>query len=113
MSVFSDRSIVIEDTGDVEYSQTFEADQVSTGSGQNQLIALSSGANTITVPTSAVAVTIVPPIGSTVALTLKGVAGDTGIALHPSDPTSLGLSGSVTSFVINAASAVSVRFIYS
>lgn len=112
MSVTSNRSVAIEFTGDVEYSQEFEAAQVSTGSGQSQLIALSSGNNTITVPTSAVGVTIVPPVGSAVVLTLKGVNGDTGIVIHPSDPTSLGLSG-VTSFVVNAASSVSVRFIYS
>lgn len=112
MSVTSNRSISIEFTGDVEYTQEFDAAQVSTGSGQNQLVVLSSGNNTITVPSSAVGVTIVPPTGSVVALVLKGVNGDTGVALHPSDPSSIGLSGVLT-FVLNAASAVTVRLIYS
>lgn len=111
MSITSNRSVTIEFTGDIEYSQTFEAAVVSTGSGQNQKVALSSGNNTITVPSSAVAVTILPPSDNTVVLTLKGVAGDTGISLSLTDPTSIGLNG-VSSFVLNAASAVSVRFIY-
>ena len=111
MSITSNRSVVIEFTGDIEYSQTFEAAVVSTGSGQNQQVALTAGNNTITVPTSAVAVTILMPDGNTVQVTLKGVAGDTGIALSKSDPTSIGLNG-VTTFVLNAVSAVTVRLIY-
>lgn len=111
MAVQSNRSITIEFTGDVEYSQTFNADPSSQGSGQIQNIPLTTGANTITVPSGAVAVTIEPPAGNVVALTLKGVSGDTGIALNLTSPSSIGLNG-VSTFVINAASSVTVRFIY-
>jgi hypothetical protein len=112
MSVTSNRSVTIEFTGSVEYSQTFDAPAVSTGSGQIQSVALSSGANTITVPSGAIAVTIIPPDDNSVALTLKGVSGDTGIALALLGPSSISLA-SVSTFVINAASVVTVRLIYS
>lgn len=112
MGVTSNRSVEISFAGVVEYDQTFNAATVSTGSGQIQQITLASGNNTITVPTSAIAATIVPPAGNTVALTLKGVNGDTGIALNVTDPTSIGLNGSVTTFVINAGSTVTIRIIY-
>lgn len=114
MSVTSERSVTINFTGDVEYSQSFDAPTNATGSGQNQLVNLSSGANTITVPSSAVAVTIIPPSGNTVAITLKGITGDTGVALALAAPCSLSLNGSVSSFVLTAASAIiGVRLIYS
>jgi hypothetical protein len=111
MGVTSGRSVAIEFTGPVEFSQTFEALQVSTGSGQIQQVTLSSGNNTITVPSGAVAVTIIFPEDNTVAVTLKGVNGDTGIALSLTDPTSIGLA-SVSTFVLSAASTVTVRLIY-
>ena len=112
MSVTSDRSVTIEWAGTIEYSQSFSASTVSTGSGQNQVVALATGANTITVPTGAIAVTILFPAGNTVQVTLKGVTGDTGVALNLTDPSSIGLQG-VTTFCLTAASAVTVRLIYS
>lgn len=112
MSVTSNRSVTIDWAGDVEYSQTFDAQTVSTGSGQNQVVALTTGANTITPPANAIAVTIIFPAGNTVQVTLKGVSGDTGIALNLTGPTSIGLQ-SVSTFVLNAASAVTVRLLYS
>lgn len=112
MSVTSNRSVSISWDGDIEYSQSFDAATVSTGSGQNQVVSLSSGNNTITVPANAIAVTILMPAGNTVQVTLKGINGDTGIALNLVDPTSIGLQ-SVSTFVLSAASAVTVRLIYS
>lgn len=112
MSITSGYTIEINWSGDIDFSETFESPNVSTGSGQIQQVALASGANTITVPTSAVAVTILMPSGNTVQVTLKGVSGDTGIALNQSGPSLIGLQG-VTSFVLNAASVVTVRLIYS
>ena len=112
MAVTSNRSIVITQAGDVEYTQEFEAAVNATGSGKNDLANLSSGNNTITIPTNAKAVTIIPPTGNTVALTLKGVAGDTGVGLHLTDPSSIALTS--TTFVLNAASALTgLRLIYS
>lgn len=113
MSVTSNRSITVTFAGDVEYSQTFDATVNASGSGQIQVINLSSGANTITVPTSAVAVTIIPPAGNAVTMTLKGVTGDTGIALALTSPCSVSLA-SVSTFVITTGGAITgVRFIYS
>jgi hypothetical protein len=112
MAVTSKRSISIQFGTDLEFNQTFEAIDNATSPGEIDLVALSSGANTITPPTGATACTIIPNNDNTVALTLKGVAGDTGIALALTSPTSIGLAG-VSTFVINAASAVTVRLIWS
>lgn len=113
MSVTSNRSVTITQTGDVEYTQEFSAPVNSAGSGQNQLVNLSSGANTITVPTGAVAVTIIPPDNNSQTITLKGVTGDTGIALALTAPCSLSLS-SVGTFVLTAGGTITgVRLIYS
>lgn len=112
MSVISDRSINIQDTGDVEYQQTFEAATNASGSGVNRLESLSSGNNSITIPTSAVAVTIIKPSGNIVQLFAKGVSGDTGVKLHLTQPDSISL-GSSAVLVLNAASSVTVRLIFS
>lgn len=50
-------------------------------------VTLASGANTITVPSWAVGMLIIPNTNNTTGLTLKGVTGDTGIALSPANPT--------------------------
>lgn len=55
-----------------------------------------------TVPT---AVTIIPPAVNTNAITLKGVTGDTGIRLHNTDPTTIALDSSVTTFGLTIATA--------
>lgn len=112
MSVTSNRSVTITWAGDIDYTQTFDAPTVSTGSGQNQVVVLSSGANTITPPANATGVSIFMPSGNTVQVTLKGITGDTGVALNLTGWSSIGLQ-SVSTFVLTAASAVSVRLIYS
>jgi len=112
MAVVSNRQVLISWTGDVEYTQEFDAAVNNAGPGDNHLLNLSSGANTITVPTGTKAVTIIPPTGNTVVMTLKGIAGDTGIALQLTDPSSIALTS--TTFVLNAASALTgLRLIYS
>lgn len=50
---------------------------------------LSSGVNTITVPTKAGGVVIMPPSTNTQTITLKGASGDTGVALSKTAPTVL------------------------
>jgi len=117
MAVTATRSITVVYSGDVVGTQTHDAADNAVSPGQMDLVTLASGANTITVPTGGstpTAVTIIPPASNAVVLTLKGVAGDTGIALHLTDPTSIALPTSVTTFVINAASTCTgVRFIWS
>jgi hypothetical protein len=75
-------------------------------------VALVSGNNTITLPTGTQVVLIVPPAGSANAKTLKGVNGDTGIALNPALPTLLTVASSVTSIVINATSGETIQIAY-
>lgn len=111
MAIKSKRLVTITFEEDVEYNQTFEAVENSTSPGVNEIQALVSGANTVTAPTGAVGVTIIPPAGNTVTLTLKGVTGDTGIALAVASPTSLGISG-VSTFVITTNGPVTVRLIW-
>ena len=115
MAVTSDRVIGVTFTGDVNAPNlAYPAAQNAASPGAIVVANLAMGANTITVPSGAKAVTILPPSGNTVVLTLKGISGDTGIAIHLTDPTSLGLGTSVTSFVINAASAVTgMRYVWS
>lgn len=113
MATTATRSTTIVFTGDVTGTEVYTAASNSSSPGQLQIVALSSGNNTITLPTSSTtvaSVTILPPTGNSVALILKGIAGDTGINLHPTDPTTIAFPNSgVTSFVINAGSAVNIR----
>lgn len=68
---------------------------------------LASGANTIAVPSWAGAVLIIPNPSNIIALTLKGVAGDTGIGLSVDEPNLVTFSASPpASIVINAASTL-------
>lgn len=117
MAVTSTRVITITYSGDTVGTEALPAAQNASSAGQIEIKTLASGANTITVPTGGTvptAVTIVPPSGNTNALTLKGVSGDTGIAMHLTDPTSLAIASSVVNFVINAgAQTTGVRFFWS
>lgn len=69
---------------------------------------LSPGNNTITVPSGAsfVAAVIIPPAGNTVGIKLLGSATDTGINLHPSNPTVLSLAAGVLSFILSCTANV-------
>jgi hypothetical protein len=72
-------------------------------------ILFASGANTIAVPPWSEFCLIQPGTGSVIALTLKGVTGDTGIPIGLSKPTLLSFVDDATpaSFVITAASSFS------
>lgn len=117
MSTVSSRTQTTTFTGDVTATQTNAAASNAASPGVNELKTLASGANTITVPSGGstpVAVTIVPPAGNVQTLTLKGVTGDTGVGLHLTDPTTIALAASVSSFCLTAGAAITgVRFIWS
>lgn len=70
--------------------------------------ALASGANTILIPAGTSLICIQPPPGNTIVITLKGVTGDTGIALHKTNPfvISQDPAANAASFVLTAASAI-------
>lgn len=119
MSTISQRYVQLIFRGDAVGTYNFSAvANLAAVSEPLQVVNLSSGNNTITVPTAGVTAptvdgcVIIPPLGNTVVITLKGVAGDTGFAIHPTDPFSLTLATTVTSFVLNAASPVNGVLLY-
>jgi hypothetical protein len=117
MSVASNRSTTITLTGDVTGTETISAAQNSASPGQIQIVTLASGANTITAPTGGstpTACTILPPSGNAVSITLKGVTGDTGIRLHNTDPSTIAVDSSVSTFVLTAGNTITgVRLYWS
>lgn len=114
MAVNATRVIGIGLTGDVNAPNlAYSAAPNAASPGMVQNIALTTGANTITVPSGATAVTIVPPTANTVTMQLKGVTGDTGIRLHLTDPSSISLTiASTASFCITVSGALTLRFIW-
>lgn len=84
-------------------------------SANEQTVSVAVGTNTtITVPTTpsqATGVIIIPPTTNTNTLTLKGVAGDTGIAISPTAPTFIPFATAPpVSFVLNASSSTNILF---
>ena len=85
MAVTAERKITITFSGDVIGTEVPAAASNTVSPGQIQILSLVSGANTITLPTGGStpkAVTIIPPAANVETLTLKGVTGDTGVAMH-------------------------------
>lgn len=118
MSITSNRSIVITFEEDYIGNLSFPAAENITSPGAISILTLASGNNIITLPTGGSSVrgaTIVPPAGNTVALTLKGVAGDTGIVLSKVDPTSIAFdTAPPASFVLDAgAELIGLRIAWS
>lgn len=116
MSTAASWTALLTFTGDDPGTKPFAAATNQASPSNDTLVNLASGANTITAPVSAVATrcTIVPPAGNTLLITLKGVAGDTGVPLHKTDPTSFAVDSTLVSFVLNAANTINgVRIIWS
>lgn len=115
MSVTASRVTTITYSGDISGTEQINATDNEDSPGQMEIKTLALGANTITVPgggSTPVACTIVKPSANATAITLKGVTGDTGIALHLTDPDTISLQG-VTSFVLTAAAEiVGVRLLW-
>lgn len=114
MATTSSRAITIVYSGDTVGTEPLNAASNTASPGAVQIIALSSGANTITVPTAVgyavTGCTIVPQAANVNALTLKGISGDTGIFLHLTDPTSIGIDPVHSpTFVINAAATTNIK----
>lgn len=118
MSVSATRSTTITFSGDVSGTETLSAATNAASPGSVTVQTLSSGVNTITVPATTgvtvTAVTIVPPTGNSTSITLKGVTGDTGVRIHNTDPTTIAIDSSVTTFCLTAGADISaVRFYWS
>lgn len=117
MSVTANRQLILTYSIDVALSQAFNAATNAVSPGKIDVVDLAAGTNTITPPvaggTTPQAVTIIPPVGNAQTITLKGVAGDTGVPLHKTDPSSFGLGGTGT-FVLTAGAIITgVRLIWS
>src|SRR5271166_460386 len=82
-----------------------------------QRISLAAGNNPVAVPAGAAGVVLVPSPGltapNTVAWTVKGVNGDTGIAPAPAGWVAFSLTpGALASFVVNAASPMELTAVW-
>lgn len=76
--------------------------------GMTEITNLASGANTITVPTGATVkgVILQPPSDNEETITLKGVTGDTGIALSLTGPSFLCFETAPSTFVLTCGDAI-------
>lgn len=87
---------------------------VNVGTGVDvtqQIVAVGAGFNSVTVPTGYTAVLIVPPSGNAQTITLKGITGDTGVPLSPTQPTLLTL-GAAAAFGLTVGGAVTITLIW-
>ena len=73
--------------------------------GETLETVLASGENTVTVPTGATAVLIVPPESGSAELKLKSKSSDTGIVISESNPTLWSFKLGITSFIVVSGSA--------
>lgn len=72
----------------------------------NQVTLAATTDYTVTKPTGAIGVLIYPPTPNTQTLILKGVGGDTGLVLHPTNPTILTLATATTTFILRSSGIV-------
>jgi hypothetical protein len=92
MAVTSERITTIRFSGDVIADYQYDAAENTVSPGSVTIHTLAAGFNEITLPTGGSTpkgATIIPPDDNVETLTLKGVTGDTGIALSKVDPTSI------------------------
>lgn len=74
---------------------------------------LATGFNSIAIPATAVGVIIVPPPGSAITKTLKGITGDTGLPVDPANPTMLKwTAGQNATFGITASGAETIGLLW-
>lgn len=105
MAAKSRRKTIITYSNEVEGEQELNAAENTASPAMIERKDLADGPNTIIVPSfndaQATACTIVPQTDNAFALTLKGVTGDTGIRLHNTDPTTIAIDVSTSSFVLD------------
>lgn len=118
MATTSSHAVTVTFTGDTQAVEPVAIPTNTTSPGQPGVYTnLANGANTISVPTAGsavpVGVWIIPPSANTTSITLKGVSGDTGIALHLTSATFVSLASGVSSFVLTAGGSITgVRLIW-
>lgn len=85
--------------------------EITTGK-ETTVVGLSSGDNTLSVPTGTTLIVITPPTSNSLALKVKGAGGDTGVAISKTKPTVLTWdSGTVIINAANTIAAATIRFI--
>lgn len=118
MSVTASRVVQVLYSGDVTLNVIQSALDNTTSIATEQIISLVLGNNTISPPVvsglTITGLTIIPPAGNTVLITLKGLSSDGGYPLHKTDPFSTGLDSSFGSLVLSASGTINgVRLIWS
>ncbi len=112
MAKTSTTSISVEVTGDgVTASYTPPSAPVvntTAPAGGPVSVTLSTGDNTITVPSGTQAFLLVPPATSTVVKLLKGAAPDTGFAIALAQPSFIAVPAATATILVNAASGETV-----
>lgn len=110
MAVTSSRTGAVQYTGDVAAQIALAAVTNTNSPGDMDILSLTTGNNTITLPTGGstpAGAVIIPPPANAVLITLKGVNGDTGIILHKTDPSIITFDTTAAStFVLSAANVV-------
>lgn len=92
-------------SGEPEGSSQVSLSWSITAGVSDALVDLSSGANTVTVPTGTTLVVVIPPTANTATITAKGVSGDTGFQLSKTKPSVIAWETG-SSFVLTAGSAI-------
>jgi len=110
MATTSTRTETIVFTGDVTSTLSIQAASNASSPGDIQILTLASGDNTITLPTGGSVVkaaTIIPPVGNSQTLTLKGITGDTGLVLSLTEPMTLTFKATpATTFLLVAGGTI-------
>lgn len=116
MAATARRKTTITYSGDVEGEQVLDAASNASSPAMIEQATLTATNNTITVPSGATCCTITKPTDNAIAITLKGVAADTGVRLHDTDTDSISLNAAAASFVLYTPAespAVVVRIFWS
>jgi hypothetical protein len=107
MSKTSTVTLTVSVTGDglsESYALPAVVNAAAPGGGPSNL-ALATGFNSIAVPPGSLGFILIPPVGSVITKTLKGITGDTGIPLHVTNPTWVSLPPATATIGITAGGA--------
>lgn len=105
MSKTSTTQITVTTTGDGVTSTDSPTAVTSTNcpSGGPLKTSLTSGDNSVTFPSGATGLLLIPPSDSTVDIIFKGVNGDTGVKIYPTKPFLYWFKSGETGIVINVS----------
>lgn len=110
MSNTTDYSVTLSVTGGFEFTNQWDSVSRSTDVYPEILtLNLAPGNNTINASANGTCV-IIPPSDNTIALTIKGVSGDTGTAISKIYPTLVSIT--TDGLVLNCASTVTIKFVF-